>query len=739
MDSFETPYDVEAEFIECTVCDKSIRGDTLYKIHLTTPGHIKKEDGLVAVGLAVRQQIVPEFKDILQYLDYLKLDEPIIGLSFLDEVPGNDQQLKYSCRLCHLTTNLPDMVHHVIGRKHRQKYVELKRPDLVTWDKQSIITQGGKIIRARAEIIERQDGRGTPNHVTKRGTDGKSNILRVSPRQRQNQDWKNTMSLMQRDLPKTKLKEYEDEYSHQEWYPSPYPEASTFHPDEPHMNRDRQMNQREDNPSCDYMEDEQYRVDYRESNTYSPDYMNPGNQKEYKKEYFYDPNRRATLESDGVTLYDPKEETQTPRDQIWHVQHYPNKAPPNLGSYAERDHLKEFYSEEVRRRQVRSDYKPSQPFHPNDEKWSLDRESAGHDRTNRARIQGSSEPEAKRRSLPTSVENDQAHGHLFNIIKDYQHQMRDPLEGVAASNPGLSRTGPPFSHRRVEVTRTVSGIPEPFRRFLTGDNNEEPLVKRKRKSRFSDATAEEVEMTKEMFSDDYRTQSPRFGGHPRPVSLQLRPESHGTKHPDLYTESQSPRHAEMDQRGGSGSQVVFDVLKNIEIETPEEADFLKHKLCSLLREFKSKKSEMALQNSEGGALMNNYKTMNPDPQLSLRHQYERTFRQDLDLRKQDYHFKDDSRGRDWKQHERIPGVPGCPEKAWTHHATHPDESGHYSQRFQEPMFPSDYQPATTEYFHSNSSSSSLLREQDTKMHRGPQYSKNLDKITSTLLELVARK
>lgn len=23
------------------VCDKSIRGDTLYKIHLTTPGHIK--------------------------------------------------------------------------------------------------------------------------------------------------------------------------------------------------------------------------------------------------------------------------------------------------------------------------------------------------------------------------------------------------------------------------------------------------------------------------------------------------------------------------------------------------------------------------------------------------------------------------------------------------------------------------------------------------------------------------
>lgn len=41
MDALETPYDEEAEFIECRVCDKSIRGDTLYKIHLTTPGHIK--------------------------------------------------------------------------------------------------------------------------------------------------------------------------------------------------------------------------------------------------------------------------------------------------------------------------------------------------------------------------------------------------------------------------------------------------------------------------------------------------------------------------------------------------------------------------------------------------------------------------------------------------------------------------------------------------------------------------
>lgn len=49
----------------------------------------------------------------------------VLGLSFLDEVPCNDPPAgpRYLCRLCHHTANLAEMVHHVIGRKHRQKYV----------------------------------------------------------------------------------------------------------------------------------------------------------------------------------------------------------------------------------------------------------------------------------------------------------------------------------------------------------------------------------------------------------------------------------------------------------------------------------------------------------------------------------------------------------------------------------------------------------------------------------------
>lgn len=38
----------------------------------------------------------------------------------------------------------------------------------------------------------------------------------------------------------------------------------------------------------------------------------------------------------------------------------------------------------------------------------------------------------------------------------------------------------------------------------------------------------------------------------------------------------------------------YSLKKSIEIENVEEADFLKNKLCSLLREFKSKKSENAM-------------------------------------------------------------------------------------------------------------------------------------------------
>ncbi|XP_041811955.1 uncharacterized protein si:ch211-13c6.2 isoform X2 [Chelmon rostratus] len=694
----------------------------------------------------------------------MKLDEPIIGLNYLDEVPCNDPQAgpRYTCRLCHQTANLPEMVRHVIGRKHRQKYLELKRPDLVTWDKQSIISQGGKIIRARAEIIERQDGRGNPLLMAKKGKEGKFNMSTVPPRQRQDRAGNVSQSLTQRDVPshQPQLKDYQDEFSHQGRYPPGHSGTPPFHSEDPYMlSRDRQLHDREDAFSHGRMQEE-----LREKNMYRPEYKHPDYRREYEAEYVEDPQRRAVLEPGGVPMYDSRVEI--PRGQAQHVEYYSEETPPDRRPYPERDLLKEFYSEEVRRGRVRSaEYQPAQPAYPegDNHRWSVDRESGRHDSVNRAGRQGSSEPEAKRRSFPTPVESDWSRDRLFNMNSDYCHDTREPHQEDAVANSGPSRTGSLNFQRQAEVTRSLSDIPEPFRRFLKGATKDEGHSKRKRKSRFSDATAEEVETTKEMFSDEYAPPNLMFGGHPRPVRAPLRPEIHGIQHSDLRTESQGPHHTESYQRGGCESAGVFDLLKNIEIENAEEADFLKNKLCDLLKEFKTKKLEKAGQNSLGRAVISkDYNSLKPDSELSPRHQYETMQREDSDLRHPgDLYFKEDHRGRGWNQRERTPderfhpvrGEPrhpnlnrsryeevfGLPEMPLTPRATRADEPERYSERFQESRHPQNVQPAAGEFLDSRSSAPPLHVDRGHRIDRGPRYSSNLDKITSTLLELVARK
>ncbi|KAM9340363.1 uncharacterized protein ABDE67_016106 [Symphorus nematophorus] len=723
-------------------------------------------------GVAVRQHTIPVFEDIEQYLDYLKLDEPIIGLDYLDEVPCNDLQAgpKYTCKLCHQTANLREMVHHVIGRKHRQKYVEVKRPDLVTWDKQAIMTQGGKIIRARAEIIERQDGRGTPTRMPKMQMEGRSNMSRVSPRQRQNRD--RNISQTQRDVPShlPPLMDYQDEYSHRGRYPPGHSNAPPLHPEDSYMlNRDRQMHQREDTLRHESMAEQPRRADYRGSDLYRRDYTDPDYRRENKEEYVEGPQRRAALEPRGVPRYDSRAEM--PRGLTQQEEYYPEEPPPpDRRPYPERDPLMEFYSEEVRRGQIRSaELQRSQAVRPegDNRQWSQDRDSSRLDCLNSAGRQGLSEPEGKRRSFPAPVESDRSRGHLFDTIIDYCHESRPPHQEEPLTNPGLCRTGPLNSQRQVEATRAISDIPEPFRRFLKGAANDEGQGKRKRKSRFSDATAEEVKTTREMFSDELGPPNPKYGGCPRPASAPLRPEIHGTQHPDHYTESQAPHHTESYRRGGPESTGVFDVLKNIEIENAEDANFLKNKLCNLLKEFKAKKSEKVGPNSDSRTVISkDYNGLKPETELSPRHHYDAVRREDSDLRRSgNPYFEEDNRGRGWKQHERLPDqrfqeyqhpvhreprhpnsnrshyeeVFGSPEVSLPPRATHPDEPARYPERFQEPMHPRDYRPAAEKFLDSHSSAPPIHMERGPRMNRGPRYSNNLDKITSTLLELVARK
>ncbi|XP_034097092.1 uncharacterized protein si:ch211-13c6.2 isoform X1 [Gymnodraco acuticeps] len=757
MDHFETPYEEEANFIECKVCEKSIRGDTLYKIHLTVPTHIKKEDDLIASGLAIRRNFVPVFEDIFQFLDYLKLDEAIIGLDYLEELSWSDPQSgpRYSCTLCsHQISHLQVIVLHVIGRKHRLKYMETKRPELLTRNKQFTLTQSGKAIRARAEIIERQDGRGTPVIVGKKGMERKLNISRVPQRQEHNRDQTTSQSSMQLDVPTHRpgLKDHPD--SHTQRPPAGYSNSPPFHPGDPHIsNRDRPMYQEEYSLRHGRMDEELQRADYRQSEMHRREYLDPDFCAEYENTYVEDPPRRGAPEPVGGLRYDSME--QMPHHQ--NVEHYAEEPPPYRRNPQEKDQLKEFYTDEVRHSQGHAEYQPLQQVYQegHEQRRSLERESCGNNDMNRAGREGSWEPETKRRVQPTPMESGQSHDHLFNTIIDYCHEMGEPHQVQAG---GHSRTGPDTSQRGDEAVVAFSEIPEPFKRFLAGVANDEGHNRRKRKSRFTDATAEELETTNEMFNDEYRPPNPKFGGHPRHV----RPEIH--QHPDSI-ESQSLQYTEGYQRGGPESSNVFDMMKNIEIENAEEAHFLKNKLCDLLKDFKNKKSAKVVQNSQGrGSISQDYNSLSPGRELSPRHQYETTFREDSDRRRpDDLFFQEDHRGRDWQQHELIPDVRtqeyhhpvrreprrsnrsryeevfGLPGQSRTLPATHPDEPARYPERFQEPMNPHDYLPAGQKFLDPYNSAPPLHMEREPRMDRGPRYSNSLDKITSTLLELVARK
>ncbi|XP_041664547.1 uncharacterized protein si:ch211-13c6.2 isoform X2 [Cheilinus undulatus] len=686
----------------------------------------------------------------------MKLDEPIIGLNYLEELPSNDLLAgpKYTCLLCHQTANLHETVRHVIGRKHRQKYVEMKRPDLVTWDKQSITNQAGKIIRARAEIIERQDGRGTPVTLPKKRKVGQSNISRAP--QRQNQNWGRNVpqSLTKRDIPSRlpHVMTNQDEYFHQERLPPRRLNTPPFHPEEPPyvMNRDRQKHQQDNALSHHGIEEGLPRADYRDQDLYREEYMDPDYRRGYKGE---DSQRRALLEPAAGPRYGLGEEMH--HDSAQCEDNYPDEAPPYRKPYQERDLLKEFYTEEVRRQQARSaEHQPSVKHNVEDHRWSLDRDPLRHE--GKVGRQGPTEAEAKRRSFPSQMGDDR----VFNMIREYPGDIRQPPLEEAVVSPGPSRMGASqpqrqveVSKRQVEVTRTLADVPEPFRRFLQGPSNE-GQENRKRKSRFSDATAEEVETMKELFSDELGPPEPKFPSRPRPVSVPLRPETHRTQHPDLYIQPQSTRQTDRDPADDSDSAGVFEMLRDVEIENAEEANYLKSKLCDLLKDFKSKKSEKAAGlNSQGRVVMSrdldSFNTRTPEP--APRHLYEPAVRLDSDHRRpEELYFPENHRRREefipdkrpqeihHGEHRRSERNQfedlGWQENLQTPHSSLRDEPASYSERLPEPRYTRDYRHAAPKF-----SVSPPRFDQGPRRDRSPRYMNKMDKITSTLLELVSRK
>lgn len=109
---------------------------------------------------------------------------------------------------------------------------------------------------------------------------------------------------------------------------------------------------------------------------------------------------------------------------------------------------------------------------------------------------GSREPESTRRSFSRGAESDQSRDLLVNAQLMEDHNIGEPY--TEAAKPGLSRPGLSNFERIGDVPRFMANIPEPFKRFLKGTSNDIEQGKRKRKSRFSDASIEEVAKTRRM-------------------------------------------------------------------------------------------------------------------------------------------------------------------------------------------------------------------------------------------------
>lgn len=271
---------------------------------------------------------------------------------------------------------------------------------------------------------------------------------------------------------------------------SGYQETPGFYPNEPPNKRWFGMG---DSVGHDRFQEKPGRPDYREGFDY---------RKDYKKPDIYDPfENEFARQQQGSGIPGPRDAhrydygQQMSQGQFQDSNYYPAGAPSNKRPYPERDALEEFYSEEVKRGQARSfGYQPSsQMMYPEGDKRSF-MESNTHNMTG-ARRQGSSEPEAKRRSFSSPLDTDPSYEQM--LVKDYRHEERDPYQEKAFDNAGPNKAGPSSSQRRVEVSSISPDIPEPFRRFMKGFENDEKMSTSKRRSRFSDASAEEVKMAKE--------------------------------------------------------------------------------------------------------------------------------------------------------------------------------------------------------------------------------------------------
>ncbi|XP_073678021.1 uncharacterized protein [Garra rufa] len=489
-------------FIDCTICDKRIRGETHYKIHLTTLQHLKKEDSLASQGEIPRPPPLPEWTDIREYLEYLDLDEPIIGLNSLIQIPDHVTDdgktvLKYKCRMCVVEMDLYSMVAHIVGRKHRQKYLELKRPDLVTWQDNNQ-KQPGLVAKAKAAVVEKQEGWGKPVQL-KRPQEKFRNVFQGS------------------DL---RASVHEQPYYGQDSLRKPpFPEQVEK---QTYLDEDRQ-----ERPF--YADDKYGQYDSRPIPSQTHQQFYPEDNRQQKP--YEDAEIRGRL--------------------------------PRGDDYPEREMHTRPYADQSGRR-LREDYEASLI------------ESRGEGQFSGGKINRFNDKDLRIRTGPSDYQKEQMEDGRYPGYEERNPAINPMSMPGRSFNEEKRGTVREIHSRTWDKANEVQGYPPMLDpRDPRAYSQAAGPAKKKKKSRFSDATAEEIAFAHIRHSNKPTAKEKPRGGpfrpNPPPLSNQ-------------FVDSGSTSHLNPKQEN------VLDILNDIQIDNMDDARFLKEKLCTVLKEFQENKS-----------------------------------------------------------------------------------------------------------------------------------------------------
>ncbi|XP_043073628.1 uncharacterized protein si:ch211-13c6.2 isoform X2 [Puntigrus tetrazona] len=399
--------------------------------------------------------------------------------------------------MCVVEMDLYSMVAHIVGRKHRQKYLELKRPDLVTWQDNNQ-KQPGLVARAKAAVVEKQEGWGKPVAL-KRPQEKFRNVFQGGS-----------------DL---RASVHEQPYYGQEpLRKPPFPEQVQ-----------NQM----------YLDEEQHGSSYYTGDNYDQ-CSRPKNPTHDVHQQFY------------------PEENQ-------HQKHYENADVRGRHSrgdgYSEREVHTRPYAEQGGRR-LQEYYKE---------------ESLGGGQFSGGKINRFNDKDLRIRPGASEYQKDQVEGRRYA-----GYEERNP-----AMNPPMSMQGRSFNEEKRGTVREMHSRPWDKANEVQGYlpmlqprdsraySHEAVPAKKKKKSRFSDATAEEIAHAHMRHSDKStlkeKPRGQQFRANPPPLNIQYMG-SGSTTH-------LNPKH-----------ENVLDILSDIKIDNMDEARFLKEKLCTVLKEFQENKS-----------------------------------------------------------------------------------------------------------------------------------------------------